>query len=143
MRMLGLLLVTFAFHLPSFNVADSCRDSFVPLDDLESCFVYQQVRYQQPAILSRTYVRGLEGWPFSFAAPDALEATYYVVTADRAGNRSCPSAIVQVGGAVSVPPAPLMIVPPETWFDVAGRRVTDLSTPGVYTSSRGRRVVTF
>ncbi len=137
------LLVTFTFHLPAFNAADSCGAAFTPLDDLESCFVYQQVRHQPPRIYSRSYVRGMEGLPFSFAAPDALAATYYVTTTDRAGNPSCPSAIVQVGGAVSVPP-PVLIppVPPEVWFDVQGRRVSSLDTPGVYHSSRGRRWVT-
>lgn len=136
------LLVTFTFHLPAFNAADSCRDALTPLDDLESCFVYQQVRYQVPAVYQRTYVRGLEGAPLSFFAPDALVATYYVVTTDRAGNRSCPSAIAQVGGTTAVPPAPALPGdPPETWVDVTGRSVHATTSPGIYFSSRGRRRV--
>lgn len=137
------LLVTFLFHLPAYNALDSCGIALTPLDDLESCFVYQQPRYHQPYIYQRTYVRGLNGWPMSFDGPDSLPATYYVVTTDRMGNRSCPSAIVQVGGTTSVPPVDREIFPAEVWFDVAGRRVRDLNRPGVYRSNRGRRRVTF
>jgi hypothetical protein len=139
------VLVTFSFHLPEMEAADSCRAPVTQLDDLESCYVWQQVRYQQPRIFERRGVRGLEGQLQSFTAPDTVEALYWVETADSAGNRvrfgsACPPNVVQVAFTTDVPqnPTPAAPAPPrETWYDVAGRKVSSTKLPGVYWSNRG------
>ena len=120
------------FTLPA-NEGAGCLASFAPCSDLDSAYLWRQDPYGQPRIIKRHGVRGMEGQPYSFTYECLGLCGYYVTTRDIHGNESCPSAIVQLGGAVSVPPPSLpseMVRLP--WVDVMGRRMEPGRRQGVY-----------
>jgi hypothetical protein len=136
-----------SFTLPSTE-ADTSRSGdrchgFEPLRDLDSVFVWYAPRYQRPRIILRESVRGREGQRMAAPLPAVEHATVYVVTADTAGNRSCPSNYLGVNPpSVGVPHSPPALA--EEWYDVAGRKLRERpSGPGVYfvRAGKARKVV--
>lgn len=115
-----------------------CIEAMAPITDLDSTFLYRQYRYAWPRVVQRAGVRGMEGLPWHWTVDRYTQAVYYVTTKDIIGNESCPSNMVQVVGAVSVP------VPPRVpsgdgrtqIFDVAGRAVRDTTRSGIYLFKR-------
>ncbi len=153
MRSWLLATITFSFHLPAFNAVDSCQVGVVPLDDLDSCFVWRQVQGQPPRILYRTRQAGQEGALKQFTDQDTMSsAIYWVETSDDSGNvihlgAPCGPNVVQWARTTDVPtnqPPPAVAVAEPRFYDVLGRRIHGVPTwPGVYWKASGttRRLV--
>ena len=132
------LAAMLGFTLPAHE-GNGCLEAIAPLTDLDSLYVWRQ-DVGPPRVVFRQGVRGCEGW--AWGVPVTLPGVYYVTTRDRAGNESCASGLVQVGGALDVPGGTPVVMPaPDRWYDVAGRRVREPLPQGVYLSRGKRRVV--
>lgn len=137
------LAAVLRFTLPAADAdtsrtAASCAPGTAPCRDLDSVWVWQQLRGRSSAeLLWSARVRGREGEPLEVAVPTDSIATLWVVTSDTTGNHSCPSNFVAVNLVAGVTPA--SAPPVLEWFDVAGRRLPGKpSVPGVYFWRRGR-----
>lgn len=116
-----LITGTLSFTLPSHEGA-GCGEANAPLTDLSTALLYRQAQGSFPRLIKIHNVAGMEGQPYSFTfdAGDSVVG-YYVTTRDFAGNESCPSAIVQIGGVTGVPFEPRGIQSRKL-YDVSGRR---------------------
>ena len=123
-----LLLVSIFFTLPSWNaIQDGCGDGQIPLHDL------RWVRlYKDSTLVRQKQVSGREGMPDSLGYPGS--GRWEVATADSAGNESCWALFAPVTAVAPPDELPLY----QGTFDVAGRRVQDISS-GVY-FKRGKKV---
>ena len=128
------LFAMLSFTLPAHESAPGCLDALAPLADLDSLYVHRI----GAGVVVRQGVAGCEGW--AWAVPVTVPGVYYVTTRDRAGNESCASPMVNVGGALDVPDSPPTATAAR-WFDIAGRRVTGPLPQGVYLRRGKRRVV--
>lgn len=121
---------TLYFTLPERNASGpgACDDTGLPLTDLSIVRLYGQGQGDTVSLLA-SHAAGQPGAADSFSvAPDARPWTFWVTTVDMAGNESCLSNPVQLGGGASVD------IPPDgvRYYDVAGRRVNRPTAPGVY-----------
>jgi hypothetical protein len=138
----SVLLVTGAvlhFTLPRYNATGprSCVTGEEPLTDLAIVRLYGAGAGDTVSLLAE-HPAGSPGAPDSFAVqPDGRPWTYWVTALDHAGNESCMSDPVQLGGGLAVEPAPEG--PSVRWYDVTGRRVKHPTTPGVYFWRDGTR----
>lgn len=132
------VLITITLTLPRYDVAadGGCFESAslpTPCDDLDSLFIYEQVRYAQPVRVLAEYVAGMQGLAIARSIPDLDPGggplTIFAVTTDFHGNRSCPT-VTQYRGTTSVPIVNVAQLHREL-FDVAGRRIEKITCPGI------------
>jgi len=138
------LAVTLLFTMPCTTaLPGDCTDGLVPLDDLDSAFVYARAPGGPAHITYRLDASPYACWTFTCPAGAVLPGdSVWIVTSDFAGNRSCRSNVVIFGSTAAVEPQTASA--PDRWYDVAGRRVEPPRMPGWYILRRGdawRRVV--
>lgn len=145
------LLLTLSWTNPSWNgwtrefVPDTssvCDQAPIPLTDLREVRVYGfWSGGHETVLLTRKDETHREG------APDSVQVvlphpadlwTLIVVAADSAGNESCAQTTV-VNATTDVEHHEHR-KEPVTWYDVAGRKVQEPHTPGIYLRKQGREV---
>lgn len=138
-EVLAIILATsLSFYLPtSLATSGDCRADSTAMTDLDSVFVWYQVRYNPVRHLAyMANVAGMEGQPMVVPIATDSTVTAFVATQRRNGNRSCEAAITLN--------APTSVVPETTervqWYDIAGRRIEKPSHPGVYFRKQTGRV---
>jgi len=120
------------FTLPTHNAGapGACDEGDAPLTDLAAVRLYGAGQGDTVSLLA-WHAASVPGAADSFPlTPDARPWTYWITTLDLAGNESCPSNCIQLNGSADV--SPQEPGPNARYYDVAGRRVSRPSAPGIY-----------